>query len=144
MLSGPVSKEKVSFPQQGGYLTNTFLPKGSWGGDMCECTLCVTGFSFCIFIFPSACVSLLVVHDSIPYDFAMKTIRKYWVYFLILSILTNNSSQLSYTELPFTLVSPKITFKLWFIINWLYQGRVMRLGVWLHHSIGGFFLFIGN
>lgn len=125
-LSGPISKGKPAlFAQQDGYLTNSFLPKGTWGGGVRVHSLCQIGFWFCIFISECVSLALFLVHGTTPCDFSVKTIKNPWAYFLILSILANNSSQFSYTELPFTIVvRPKISFKLCFIINWIYQGRL--------------------
>lgn len=117
---GPLSKGKPAlFAQQDGCLTNSFLPKGEAGVG---CTLCQIRFWFCIFISEHVCFTISGTWHYIFYDFSMKSIRKCWMSFLLLNILAKNSSQLSYTELPFTVARPKISFKLCFIIESIKVG----------------------
>jgi len=113
MFIGACLERQTSFVCSAGWLPDKhLLAQGSRGGG---CTLCQTGFWFCISISEYVSFLLVLVHDTISHDFSVKTIRKRWVYFLIWSILANNSSQLSYAKLPFTTtVRPKISFKLCF------------------------------
>lgn len=100
--------EPVLFAQQDGYLTNKFLPKGSWGRRK-------VGFWYDIFI--SECFSLNISGTwyYTLYDLSVKIVRKH---FLMQSIIANNSSQLSCIWLPFnnSCMTQK-RFKLYFVIN---------------------------
>lgn len=83
-LSGPVSEGKPAlFAQQDGYLTNSFVPKGSWG----RCTLCVKQASGFAFSSLNASVSLFLVHGTRPHMISvwkllenLECVSSYWVH----------------------------------------------------------------
>lgn len=120
---GACFRRKTSFVCSAGWIPDKqLLTQGELRAGACSVSDRLLVLHFRLWM----CVSLFLVHGAIPHDFSVKTIRKRWVYFLTLSILAKNSSRLSYTELPFTtVVRPNISFKLCFVINWVYQGSLI-------------------